>query len=952
MIDITKPNNDPRGSIWRKWDLHIHTKGTAKNDQFTSPDFDTFCLTLFKKALEHNVAALGITDYFRVENYKKVIDYFSNIDEKTGFSDEERELIKQILILPNVELRMLPVTDRGKLVNIHCIFNPSFVDSLENDFFALIKHSGGIGKDYLMNRKGFIDLGRSLDSALEDEAAYKKGVGNFVVSHGDLKKLLENNSNFRENVIIVVSNSNNDGVSGFQKHYDLFEDSDPGSLDGVRKSIYCISQAVFSGNEGDIKYFMGKKKDDEEVVKDKCGSLKPCIHGSDVHTEEKLFVPDKDRYCWIKSDLTFEGLKQIIYEPESGERVKIGPVEPDQKDAYKVISKIRFSNTPNFPNEIKFNRGLCSIIGSRSSGKSALLAYLAHAVDVELAEKMITGPGEGDEYHWDKIKYDAIDYSIEWNNGESNDDSPGKVVYIPQDYLFAKSKDPEEIKEKIKPVLFQQLPDFKVKYAQAENSIKEVINRKVEDSVDKWFDYSNQLTSLNEKLRDLGNKEAINREKGEIETKISDLKKKNQFSDKEFKQYQKASADLSVLENKIEKITSQLLMFSDISEENNYFSGIEIQISPTLGNLPKELQDEIENSLNATKVKILEGINEQVLKYKNVIEKEITVAESDKEKIQEQNKKIIEKYQENIELEGFINKINEYNDTLKAIEDLETEKKKIQSSLVSCVKIIKSNLDKRKSIIEDLTANLQSADQSVFGDIKFEIEFGVEKKIKQIESKLNTRLNTDFVQKSHVKLDDIRKQPGEFLSAIYSEEQKIIAGNDKMRVATETLTLTEEIFFTAEMEGDRIGGFSEPTMTAGKRALFAMKLILAESEDTWPLLVDQPEDDLDSRSIYDEVVPFLKKKKKERQIIMVSHNANLVIGADSEQVIVANRNGTDRKNADGKQFNYLTGSLELCGDKDKDCKDTLLSQGIREHTCEILDGGKAAFEQRKNKYNI
>jgi len=55
------------------------------------------------------------------------------------------------------------------------------------------------------------------------------------------------------------------------------------------------------------------------------------------------------------------------------------------------------------------------------------------------------------------------------------------------------------------------------------------------------------------------------------------------------------------------------------------------------------------------------------------------------------------------------------------------------------------------------------------------------------------------------------------------------------------------VVFTAEMEGDKIGGFSESTMTPGKRALFALRLILDESEDTWPLLIDQPEDDLDSK---------------------------------------------------------------------------------------------------------
>ena len=75
----------------------------------------------------------------------------------------------------------------------------------------------------------------------------------------------------------------------------------------------------------------------------------------------------------------------------------------------------------------------------------------------------------------------------------------------------------------------------------------------------------------------------------------------------------------------------------------------------------------------------------------------------------------------------------------------------------------------------------------------------------------------------------------------------------------------------------------------GKQALFALTLILNESQEPWPLLIDQPEDDLDSRSIYLAIVPYLGERKKERQIIMVSHNANLVIGADSEVVIVANR---------------------------------------------------------------
>jgi len=55
-------NDIKLGSVWRRWDLHIHTKGTAKNDQFTSVTFDDFCVTLFKEALNKEIAVIGITD--------------------------------------------------------------------------------------------------------------------------------------------------------------------------------------------------------------------------------------------------------------------------------------------------------------------------------------------------------------------------------------------------------------------------------------------------------------------------------------------------------------------------------------------------------------------------------------------------------------------------------------------------------------------------------------------------------------------------------------------------------------------------------------------------------------------------------------------------------------------------------------------------------------------------
>jgi hypothetical protein len=915
-------NRNARGSEWRKWDLHVHTPFTKLNNGYIAESeaqqWDLFC----KKLEDSDVFAFGITDYFSAENYFKFLENFER-----NFPDSHKAF------LPNIEFRIDSKNKDGEHIQIHVLFsNESNVLDKFDGFFTRLKLVS-TDDDNLTNKYCTKD-------DLE-EITYEKA----MVKIDNLKKQLE--ADFLSDDYLIV---------GLATGYGSIR---PGSRDGrgaeYAKEIDKICDAFF-GNPSNVDFYLNKVSGRKQYNL----PPKPVISGCDSHSFDDLenwlgkwVVNDvnKKYITWIKSDLTFEGLKQIIYEPESGERVKIGPVDPDQKDAYKVISKIQFYNTSDFPEEIKLNRNLCSIIGSRSSGKSALLAYVAHSVDAGLTKEMIKGPGEGDEYHWDKIEKSKLEYSIEWSNGQLNEKNPGKIVYIPQNYLFTRSKDPDEIKEKIKPVLFKVLPDFKAKYIQAENNI-EILNKKIEEQVDGWFDLSGDTTSIDEQLKDLGNKEAIKKEKEEIEIKIKNLKDKYKLSNEELEQYQKASADISGLESNIEKITTELRKLSDVSEVNEYFNGIEIKLSPALASLPKGLQEEILEGLKKTESGILEEVNKQVVEYKKSIEKEKTDAEERKKQIRKDNKEVMEKYQGNVELEGLVNKINEYDDVLKNIENIETEKKNIQDRSDSCVKAIKSNLDRRKSIIEELVTNIESADQGILEDIEFGVEFGIENRRKEITQAINTKSNTKFVHQGQLKLEDIRKKPGEFLSAVYSEQQKVIAGNDKKKVASDTLSLTEEILFTAEMEEDKIGGFSEPTMTAGKRALFALKLILAESEDTWPLLIDQPEDDLDSRSIYDDVVPFLKKKKKERQIIMVSHNANLVIGADSEQVIVANRHGTDRENVDAKQFNYLTGSLEFSKIRDKDCKDTLLSQGIREHSCEILDGGKTAFELRKNKYNI
>ncbi|WP_157050027.1 hypothetical protein [Thalassobacillus sp. C254] len=78
-------------------------------------------------------------------------------------------------------------------------------------------------------------------------------------------------------------------------------------------------------------------------------------------------------------------------------------------------------------------------------------------------------------------------------------------------------------------------------------------------------------------------------------------------------------------------------------------------------------------------------------------------------------------------------------------------------------------------------------------------------------------------------------------------------------------------------------------MSPGKRGLVLLELFLDMSDEKHPILIDQPEDNLDNRTISTDLVKFIKKKSAQRQVIIVTHNANSVVLTDSENVIVANQ---------------------------------------------------------------
>ncbi|MDO9579103.1 MAG: hypothetical protein Q7J06_00830 [Bacteroidales bacterium] len=392
-----------KGSEWRKWDLHVHTPFSYEN-QFS--DWDIYIDKLKEKAVKHNIEVVGINDYFSVDGYEKLL---GECEGETKKITPRIKLSngKWLYLFPVVELRLENFTSDNESVNIHTIFSSeilpstirsSFLEKLPLKYQAL-KNLNCKADDLIKigcaeENNGRFDVNMDLASIPDPDkkrlihkalkiVAFSSSI--FEDGIDSFQKILKESGIEDNKYMIIIANKGRGGIDAFHWHDKLKDLSRAGN---IRQNLLNLSDACFSNDYNDIQFLLGQKNGTpKDEILNRFRSCKPCIWGSDAHTEENLFHPSNGNtndYTWIKADPTFEGLKQIIFEPEPGERVKISPVEPDQKDGYKILSKIRFANTNDFPEEIEFNRNLCSVIGSRSSGKSALLAYVAHSVDKEL----------------------------------------------------------------------------------------------------------------------------------------------------------------------------------------------------------------------------------------------------------------------------------------------------------------------------------------------------------------------------------------------------------------------------------------------------------------------------------------------------------------------------------------------------------------------------------------
>lgn len=165
-----------------------------------------------------------------------------------------------------------------------------------------------------------------------------------------------------------------------------------------------------------------------------------------------------------------------------------------------------------------------------------------------------------------------------------------------------------------------------------------------------------------------------------------------------------------------------------------------------------------------------------------------------------------------------------------------------------------------------------------------------------------------------------------------AQAEAVLAAGEEFFREFEELSVAHAVDVSLDVGGENVRDYRQlDELSKGQRATALLLLLLAAAET--PLVIDQPEDDLDNRFVYDQVVMRLQGLKGRRQVIVSTHNANIPVLGDAELIVTLA--------GDGKN-----------GYVDEEHSGSMDARHVREAVEQILEGGRAAFGARKHLYGI
>lgn len=920
--------NYTNGNEWLKWDLHLHDPNTIFNNQYKGRNREEVWEKFISSIEKSNIDVLGITNYYSISGFKKIMEY------------KRKGRLKNVkAIFPNVEVRLTTGAKGNRFINYHIIFDPKIADDIETLF--LNKLTFRCGKDnFNLNQKEIVKLGKLFvydeeeKNNYNEERLYKKGLEVFKADIDQINEILEDSKEFKGKYFRVVSGSSVDGVSS------LITDSQ-GSA--VRDNIFLKTDAMFATNKRTIDLFKGNGNCQErEYLYKNYGGPRPCFEGSDAHGFNGEF---NKKWTWIKAEPTFNGLLQTKFEPER--RVKESKYflkSPLTKSGNEWIKSIRLNNSKEkvFQENINFNPGLNAIIGGKSSGKSILLYEITKAAGQSNFEKI----KKADDYKF--TDYDSLEIEPNITLGDQTElKDEIRVNYFPQ--LFINSISEEFTNKELQDIIKTSLEKNDKIY----NNISkfDVLKNKTEESLAlELKECTNLIASIDEsknKVSKIGKLSYLETNLKNKEEECHSLKSKLILTEEEktkFENYQSESRRLEKSKQNCEQDkenceTNYKLLSELIKSIREVY--LNSKINTDLRKRLESPYNDFEKALNSELGKIQGGIVKK--------ERSIKVYKDKLDNLSKDIKPIMDKQDRSKE-------INQCEDEVKSIEENISVIKKEEKN----TKKYKDEMKNRLSLIEDKVISFEEKSRKIVENLTgVEITNGLKLKTElMFDQKL---YETEIIDKfdgrslSNAKIDGLLEKPEvEAFSEYWIDLIKNTVNNkfgselkknsDYIDLLQSLSNLPIDMPINLKKDNDDLS-----MMSPGKRAIVVLELLLeGDPEDKSPILIDQPEDNLDNRTISEELVGLLRKVSLYRQVFVVTHNANLVVLADADEVIVANQDPEIEENEKFK-FEYITGSLENSTGFDDDSR-KLASKGIRNDITDILEGGVEAFRTREKKY--
>jgi energy-coupling factor transporter ATP-binding protein EcfA2 len=675
------------------------------------------------------------------------------------------------------------------------------------------------------------------------------------------------------------------------------------------------------------------------------------INASDINSPED--IAEQRSSCFIKmSALSVEGLRQAFLDPES--RIRLHSDTPPEPHAEFIAMAWEGGFLDG--TRLHFNKNLNVLVGGRGTGKSTVIESLRYALAIDPIGEEATKAHQGVLRHVLKsgTKVSLLvrshhpakhDYTIERTvpNPPVVKDEQGNLLNLsPRDVVpgvevFGQHEISELTKSREKLTLL--LERF-VERDPSSGPQKAKVRLEMERSRSRIADVQRELRLIDERLALLPSLEETQK----------------RFQDAGLEERLKEKSLLIREERILATIKERLAPISTVHQELASLLPIDTAFLSA-----KALEGLPNGAMLEEGATILDGVSAELKKLAGHIEQTVSIASAELGVLQghwDERKRVADTTYQSLLRELQKSKIDgeEFIRLRRQIEEL----RPLRERKDALIRDLGANRANRRNLLDEWL-NVQSAEyraleraakrvsKKLVGRVRAKVTMGgnrepIEKLLREDVGGNLAALIERLKSRESLSLLDLAQRCREGKDALIvnyglppaAAERLAQASSDVfMRLEELELPATTLIELNTSSDGEPETWQTIEALSTGQKATAVLLLLLLESDA--PLVVDQPEDDLDNRFITDGVVPTMKNEKRKRQFVFSTHNANIPVLGDAE-LIIGLTTGMQNDAVQGRSSDKHMGSIDM--------------QPVREMVEEILEGGKTAFEMRRQKYGF